>query len=164
LLDTTNLFAYLDSVHALVQHAQERHFRKWQLLGVSGAAPEVLAVASTYAAELDTLKHWIRLRLDWLDTNMPGLCSHVGMNESLHSTELKVFPNPSEGIFRFQGSVWMTHSSTLLVTDITGREISRTRIPSGRIEGTVELNMPGAYLYSIIGEGRLLHQGKLIVQ
>ena len=97
ILDTTHLFAYIDSVRTLVNNAQSRHFRRFPILGMSGPAPELGAVANTYDAELDTLKAWISTRLDWLDLNMPGNCLPVfnGLAEVGPITGVKFFPNPS---------------------------------------------------------------------
>ena len=72
-LDTVTMFAYIDSIADRVQYAQARHFQKWPILGISGPAPEVGAIANTYSAELDTLKAWITRRLAWLDINLPHL-------------------------------------------------------------------------------------------
>ncbi|MBK6754149.1 MAG: CotH kinase family protein [Flavobacteriales bacterium] len=94
-LDADNIFAYIDSIGARVQTAQVRHFQKWPILGVSGPAPEVLAVATTYAAELDTLKSWIALRLAWLDDNIPGVCSPTSFEAGPERVRSAVYPNPS---------------------------------------------------------------------
>ncbi|HRH39102.1 MAG TPA: CotH kinase family protein, partial [Flavobacteriales bacterium] len=97
-LSTESIFAYIDSVGARVQNAQARHFQKWPLLGLSGPAPEVLACATTYNAELDTLKGWIAQRLAWLDANMPGLCSQESVSENAGATALTCYPNPTTGL------------------------------------------------------------------
>jgi len=104
MLDTASIFAYIDSVGSLVENAQARHFQKWPILGFSGPAPEVGAIATTYDAELDTLKNWISLRLQWLDENIPGLCIYTGIeNQQMTSTVLNVYPNPSNSFIYVEG-------------------------------------------------------------
>jgi hypothetical protein len=107
-LGTGYINNYIDSVRNLVQAAQARHFQKWPLLGVSGPAPEMGSIATTYNAELDTLKHWIQLRLNWLDTNIPGNCSSIpGSNKNGfdNNNSFSCFPNPSNGLIYFKGNL-----------------------------------------------------------
>jgi len=99
ILDTVFLFHYIDSVQLRVQDAQQRHFQKWPILGMSGPAPEVNAIATTYPAELDTLKHWIATRLHWLDDSIPGHCWPQTPNgiKSAETASIQIHPNPSTG-------------------------------------------------------------------
>jgi hypothetical protein len=94
ILDTTYIFAYMDSVRTLVQNAQARHFARWPILGISGPAPELGPIATTYNAELDTLKAWIKLRLQWLDANIPGLCVSLSVTENAIRTSFNCYPDP----------------------------------------------------------------------
>ena len=80
---------------ALVQNAQSRHFQKWPILGLSGPAPDLGEVPDTYLGELESLKNWIGIRLDWLDENIAGLCTSAGLIEYNTITELKIYPNPA---------------------------------------------------------------------
>ena len=95
ILDTAHIFAYMDSVQSLVQNAQVRHFQKWPVLGMSGPAPELGPFAATYNSEIDTLKSWIKLRLNWLDANIPGVCKSTSTTEKLSLNSFKCYPNPS---------------------------------------------------------------------
>ncbi len=104
ILDTTYIFAYIDSVGNMVRNAQVRHFQKWHLLGSSGPAPEVLPCATTYPAELDTLKSWIALRLQWLDANIPGLCQIIDDVPQISSSQsIIISPNPASGSILISG-------------------------------------------------------------
>lgn len=103
-LDTTHIFAYIDSMRQVVQNAQVRHFQRWPLLGNSGPAPEIGAIATSYNAELDTLKSWIAVRLSWLDANMPGLCRPNGLDStpSGSADSFTCFPNPADNYVQVQ--------------------------------------------------------------
>ena len=93
ILDTTNLFNFIDSVSNLVDIAQERHFVRWPILGVNVGTPEIGLQPLSYSEEIVKFKTWIVDRLDWLDNNMPGNCPNVGTREK-HEAYLTAYPNP----------------------------------------------------------------------
>ncbi|MBL0339854.1 MAG: CotH kinase family protein [Bacteroidetes bacterium] len=126
ILDTTNLFAYIDSVRVQVQNAQLRHFKKWPLLGKSGAAPDFGTVATTYNAELDSLKSWIGTRIKWLDTNIPGLCITTGITESGLPHELHCYPNPANDFFNIDYYVPTNTKVTALLYNSLGTVVLST--------------------------------------
>ena len=163
-LDTTYLFGYIDSVGVLVQNAQARHFQKWPILGISGPAPEVNPVATTYAAELDTLKSWITRRLVWLDANIPGQCLTQGVITSQKDgIGLLAFPNPSTGTVHFQGNIGGDGGRELVIHDVTWREIERVVLAPGRVDMERTMQESGTYFFTVQGEGRVLQTGKLVV-
>jgi hypothetical protein len=94
-LDTTTMFAYMDSLAAVVHNAQARHFQRWPLLGHNGPDWELEPIPDTYEAELVTLKNWISERLEWLDANIPGVCIPTGISEANSSDMINCFPNPA---------------------------------------------------------------------
>ena len=103
ILDTVNIFNYIDSIHNLVNEAQVRHYIKWPILGiVSTGAPEVDPQPATYAAAVLQIKKWISTRLAWLDNNMPGRVLPVDTTQTIISPSgtvlqdiFRVFPNPA---------------------------------------------------------------------
>src|SRR5690554_3838082 len=84
----------IDSLAAVVQQAQERHFTKWQILGENVGAPEVGNQPLTYAGEVQKLKNWVETRLSWLDNNMTGSCTTTGISGSVNEPACRIFPNP----------------------------------------------------------------------
>ncbi len=162
-LDTATIFAYIDSIGDRVVNAQARHFQKWPILGVSGPAPEVLAVASTYAAELDTLKSWIAHRLDWLDDHIPGVCINAAVQENVRSNTLTCFPNPSNGRFHFHGRIDGDGPLLLTIHDLAWRELDRVPLPSGQVDLDFALVGSGTYFYTVESHGRVVQRGELIV-
>ncbi|MBK8498936.1 MAG: CotH kinase family protein [Flavobacteriales bacterium] len=129
-LSEGGIFAYIDSVGARVQNAQARHFQKWPILGVSGPAPEVLSCATTYAAELDTLKHWIALRLQWLDANIPGSCINTRIAGQPTTRGLAVSPVPAHDILRIIGDGTVT---SYRIMSLTGAVLQEGRPQHGSI-------------------------------
>lgn len=166
ILDTAYIFSYIDSVENLVQNAQARHFQKWPILGISGPAPEIGNVATTYSGELDTLKAWIKLRLQWLDENIPGLCPNVSIGEDPWHVEntLNFYPNPGNGNFHFEGNIESDTPLQMFVYDLTGRMIDRVSLQPGSLRFDYRLNRKGVFLFTITSNNGLLWSGKMIVQ
>ena len=104
ILDLQRMFSYIDSVRAFVDDAQKRHFALWPI-DRDYRAPEVDAPSRTYDQEIAKLENWIRLRIDWLDVNIPLLREEIVTDTPAVHDEKKpelyhIFPNPaSEHIF-----------------------------------------------------------------
>jgi hypothetical protein len=165
ILDTTYLFAYMDSIENIVQKAQARHFQKWPILGVSGPAPEVNNIATTYAAEMDTLKNWIKVRLNWLDTHIPGHCIQVntGITQTKVTEALQYYPNPSTGNFHFEGTLSNGKATQMTIYDITNKVIDKIPIKTGKVKFEYRLKQKGVYFFNISNEEGIIQFGKLLV-
>ncbi len=165
ILDTTYLFAYMDSIEKIVQKAQARHFQKWPILGVSGPAPEVNNIATTYSAEMDTLKNWIKVRLNWLDTHIPGHCIQVntGITQTKVTEALHYFPNPSTGNFHFEGTLPNGKATQMTIYDITNKVIEKIPINTGKVKFEYRLKQKGVYFFNISNEEGIIQFGKLLV-
>lgn len=165
ILDTAYIFAYVDSIKTLVQNAQTRHFRKWPLLGMSGPAPEIAAIATTYNAELDTLKHWINLRLQWLDANIPGQCIPVisGVAHTNTSSTLNYFPNPGNGTIHFEGLLNSETSLQMTVYDVTNKIVDRVVLPQSSLHFDYNLNRKGIFYFTISNKKEIVQRGKFVI-
>jgi hypothetical protein len=142
-----------------------RHFQKWPILGISGPAPEVGAIATTYNAELDTLKHWINLRLAWLDANIPGLCLGVinQVNENSTPEPLKYFPNPGSGKIHFEGFLEGSAPFEMKIFDAEGQLLENIFLNSGHVDLDYQLNGKGFYYFTISNSTGILQRGKIVV-
>lgn len=163
ILDTTYIFSYLDSVRNLVQNAQARHFQRWLTLGASGPAEEVNAIATTYNAEIDTLKAWINLRLHWLDANIPGICSPVAIEQFNPVQPLQFYPNPTTGNIHFEGFINEKSLSTLKLYDVYGKLIEQINLDAGNIHFNFQLYTKGVFYFEITNHERLVQHGKIVV-
>ena len=119
ILDTSNLFHFIDSLENILNDAQERHFTRWPILGVNVGTPEIGIQPTTYSGEIIKFKNWISERLIWLDNNMPGNCPNVGLNE-LKKTYVVTYPNPSLEILNFYSE---SEIAEIIIYDKIGREI-----------------------------------------
>jgi hypothetical protein len=163
IFDTNYIFHYIDSMGAIVKNAQVRHFKKWPILGISGPAPEVLAIANTYAAELDTLKSWIKVRLNWLDANMPGLCETTGINEQTPSSDLLTYyPNPTSGVMHFESGRDNSTATEMIMYDGSGRIIEKKILPPGFLSFDYELKEKGIYFFTLKNASGQVQVGKLV--
>jgi hypothetical protein len=164
MLDTSYIYNYIDSIKTLVQSAQARHFQKWPLLGVSGQAPEVGPFATTYYAELDTLKNWIKIRLQWLDENMPGHCYPVDISNvnNVSKSAIKYYPNPSTGTIHFEGFIFNNDNAKLKIYDVTGNLVVEKTLTIGKQNFECFIENSGAY-YFIINANENRQSGKIII-
>lgn len=165
ILDTTYIFAYMDSIENIVQNAQVRHFQRWPILGVSGPAPEVGAIATTYSAEMDTLKNWIKVRLQWLDANIPGNCVAIPSELSTlnSSSILSYSPNPSSGNIHFKGELKSKGSCKMSIYNMSSQLIDEIILQQGHQDFTYKLNEKGLFYFIISSDNETLQFGKLSV-
>ena len=164
-LDTVNLFHFIDSVGQFVDAAQQRHFKKWPLLGHSGMSPESNAIATTYAAELDTFKHWIAVRLQWLDANIPGVCTAVpnGITELATGFAMAVYPNPTYN-GRCVLSGWPESDSDMSLTVYDARMscVGRYTIPAGKPMFELKLPQQGVLFFRVQKSDGEMWSGKVM--
>ncbi len=126
ILNTANIFAYIDSMEIVVQNAQKRHFQKWPILGMSGPAPDFGPLATTYPAELDSLKNWISIRLQWLDAHIPGLCLITGVTETNLPATLNCYPNPANDYFNVDYYLPSPMKMSICLYNYLGSEVLST--------------------------------------
>jgi hypothetical protein len=105
ILSEDYIFNYIDSIHSLLNEAQERHYEKWPILGINVGAPEVDYQPDTYQGEVDKFKAWISLRLSWLDNNMPGEFVHIKTNDLAQNITCRLFPNPASEIMYIEADI-----------------------------------------------------------
>ena len=104
ILDTTNIFSFIDSLSYMVREPQNRHYTRWPILGINVGTPEVGNQPTSYSGEIIKFKSWINERLIWLDANMPGNCPNVSVSEN-KKTYVVTYPNPSSDIVNIYSEV-----------------------------------------------------------
>ena len=93
----------IDSVTSLVSEAQIRHFEKFKVLGSNNGAPEIDAIPTTFAGEVQKLKNWIATRIDWLDANMLGEMPS-GLSREPKAV-IRIFPTAVQSIMYVESDV-----------------------------------------------------------
>ncbi len=125
-IDTTHIFAFIDSIASLVDEAKERHFTKYKILGVY-TWPNAY-YPPTYAEEIDTLKSWIAARIAWMDEELVTQCAtSVSSMPSNNKNDLSVFPDPVRSNENVTITISNPESQFILVTliDMEGRTVKK---------------------------------------
>ncbi len=83
----------IDSLIVYLNEARTRNFERWPILGTY-VWPNAY-VGQTYTDEILYLKGWIRDRLNWIDTNLPGVVVSVENEDIPKEFSLNQnYPNP----------------------------------------------------------------------
>lgn len=99
----------------------------------------------------------------FLNTARAGLFNSSGCNttvavDELQSGQWTVYPNPSSGVVRIEGS---ERIQSLKVTDLTGRTVWESQ-GAGVSEVNLTGNSPGIYFFHILGEDKIAVQRVVI--
>jgi spore coat protein CotH len=163
ILSTEYLNNYIDSVHALVEEAQVRHYERWPILGINVGTPEVDEQPDTYDGEISKFKNWIETRLAWLDNNLPGeyLVSLPEVRIS-NSSIYRQFPNPAKDKLNIESNkiirkIEFYNSTGILVYSSYYDGIYSTSIDVGRLK-------PGLYVTKVTFKNNETYVSKFIVQ
>lgn len=161
-LSDESIYGMVDSLAAVVQNAQERHFRRWQILGKNVGAPEIGNQPLTYHGEVEKLKEWIATRLNWLDRNMPGTCSQTDVFVPENESEFHIFPNPVSGVLNIRNK---TEIDNIELFNLTGKRIlSLNTINSTTVEIDVTTVSPGVYIIKLSDRDGRTSVEKILVQ
>lgn len=125
ILSEDYLFNKIDSVALLLDEAQQRHYQRWNILGINVGTPETDQQPQTFTGEIQKFKNWISTRLRWLDENMVGSITSYG-SVSLDRTICRVFPNPVSEVLYIESDKEIKNISILnlagiLVAEFTDR-------------------------------------------
>ncbi len=120
ILSTAYLNHYIDSVRAYVNEAQQRHYVKWPIIGVDVGAPEIDPYAESFEDEIEKFRHWIVLRIGWLDDNMPPSEATEVYDSGSEEIRLRLFPNPVRDVLYIESiekivKIEILNSSGILV-------------------------------------------------
>jgi hypothetical protein len=148
------LFSFIDNAAALLAEAQVRNFRQFPIMGAYVFPNPQSQVGATYQTELYDLKNWIAGRGGWLDGNIPGYCSNVGIAEiNKRDQDLHAYPNPFNDKITVQlaqrtGNVkaWIINAAGEKVLEINDNSNSdKLHIPAaGLTEGVYILGISSA--------------------
>jgi subtilisin-like proprotein convertase family protein len=153
-LDTTKLFGYIDSTVTFLNAAQVRNFQTWPILGAA-VWPNPTPVPITYAGEILELKTFLKKRIAWLDTHIPGTCyPFLSVPETASANTVSVYPNP----FTSELSLKMVSSRKQLV-------VIQLFSAEGKLVYSAEKNLSiGQSSFSIRAADNILSPGIYILQ
>ena len=119
-----NIFNKLDSIAEYLGASKDRHFRQWPILGTY-VWPNPSPLANTYTEELDNMKQWIVERLNWMDNNLPGICSPVSDEMVFGGNEFSIFPNPVAETLHINFAPLRPNNVNITVYDGLGQVVLR---------------------------------------
>jgi hypothetical protein len=148
---TPPLFARIDSIAALLDEAQQRNFRRWDILG-RWVAPNTY-VGRSYADEVAFLKAWLGARLAWIDAHIDSLSATpervaLPAHHEIHS----VSPNPANATVQVHFVTAAFADADISVLDLLGRTVSGRSLhllPSGEHIEAIDLGSVPAGTYML---------------
>lgn len=149
-MDSTYILNYIDSIAFYLDDAQQRHYSKWPTLGAATGAPEVDPPAESFDEEIERLKDWITLRINWLDSNMPGECILVDDIHEERNLSFSIYPNPANNVLRIESYNYSIVS--LYLIDLQGRIIKKMDINEPSLELDLSNFSNGMYLIRLMDE------------
>jgi hypothetical protein len=148
-------------VAAALDEAQERHFQKWQCLGYDSGAPEAPPYPSTYIGEVNKLKRFLRLRIAWMDANLPVKACNVPAVEPVGPFGVELRPNLGRANFVVVADGIANSSGKLPATlfDARGTALHQFFIANGETPLGVEGLASGNYFLVVEAEkGKVLRR------
>jgi hypothetical protein len=133
---------YIDSVQTLVNIAQQRHYQRWPILGQYVGSPEADPPAPTFAGEIAKFRNWIKVRLAWLDANMPD--SETTSIRKKEEITFRLFPNPVRDILYIESGEKIMK---IEVFNSSGYQVQYVD-PKGQFSVPVDISklLPGLYV------------------
>jgi hypothetical protein len=166
ILNTDTLLNWVDANVQYLWEAQTRHYVRWPILGLNVGAPVVGDIPETFQGEIDGFKNWITLRLNWLDANMPGICTHTKLPDFAKTASLPfIFPNPADDL-AFLEYPSGNSDLQLIITDMTGRVIPAKLNYEDQIYSIDTHSLPaGMYICRVLNNMKHAeHKLKLIIE
>jgi len=163
-LHTDTILHFIDSMVLELTDARIRNFERWNVIG-SYVWPNAY-IGQTYQQEVNYLKNWIALRLNWIDNNMIGNaanCIAAPTEEAQFSQNFKAYPNPFKEYLSFE----MTENEPLTIHlfDMLGRNIETVHLNASASfyqMNTAQL-AAGVYFYAVYNDnGGLVSNGKVV--
>ena len=159
ILSEGSLYHYIDSIHALVNEAQVRHYQRWPILGINVGTPEVDAQPTTFDGEITKFKKWISTRLSWLDANMLGKdIQATGVQGTVVIPKdfvlFQNYPNPFNPTTVIHYYLPVASHAVVKVYDVLGREVA-TLVNEQKLAGSYQVTFDahlltsGVYFYSL---------------
>ena len=143
ILSNVYLTNYIDSLAAVLEVPAARNYSKWPILGTY-VWPNNF-IGQTYQEEIDFMKSWTIGRLAWMDNNMFGSCTNVGL-ENIASNAIVFYPNPTNSSLKIAG---LNGTDVLIIKDVFGKIITKETINS---QSTIDLSelQNGLYLIELL--------------
>jgi hypothetical protein len=164
IMNKDSLFTWIDATSSFLWDAQERHYTRWPILGLNVGTPVLPPIPATFQGEINAFKHWIELRLAWLDANITGFCDPTIIPEYT-GLEPFIYPNPAnDKVF-----VETNSSATTWYAQLYGLDGTQIAVQSIYAKSIISIDLqnikPGMYLLRLgISNSNAVIYKKLIVK
>ncbi|HEY6159596.1 MAG TPA: CotH kinase family protein [Bacteroidia bacterium] len=169
-LTDANLYAFVDSLGAVLNESQQRNFTQWPILGANIHPNPQIQQGASYQSELTDLKTWISARAGWLDWAIQGHCPVLTntTNDNSMVDNIRVFPNPMSTSTTIALTLKQNADVSLRIVDVVGNEVAlllNEHAPSGESQVLFDREQlpAGIYFYQL-QVNRSLKTGKIVVQ
>lgn len=179
-LDLDSINFKIDSLSDYLGDARLRNFAIWQDVFTEYIWPHEPAAGNSYESEISYMKNWIADRVDWIDNNISTVRErkiYVGIDNPKLDQEYMpfvVFPNPFTDVANFNIELEQEHHLQVKVYSITGQMLA-TIVDEDLSKGhynfewngstlSGETIESGAYIYTILVDGKIVYNGKLLKQ
>lgn len=169
-LSWPNIEHMIDSFEHIVHYDFNKNFKRWPILG-HYTWPNAY-YPPTYSQEIDTLKNWIKNRLQWMDSQLldttcaPFPQPDFVANQKQNINAITIFPNPNhDGKLNIQSESIANESTNIKIYNIIGALIMEQNINTSRpkIEINLSNNNLAKGLYLIHIQNRNLNTTKKIL-
>lgn len=149
----------IDSLVAVVREATPRNYARWPILGTYVWPNQF--VGNTYEEEIAFLKSWLRERLEWMDTNLPGNCELVTAVEE-ENLEPEIYPNPTEGNITIRSKENFPAGTVLEIYSTQGIRVYREVLQSVK-EWNGLLDVPDGLYFIRLTNGKSLRTYSVLI-
>jgi len=155
-----SIMTHIDNLATYLDQAQQRNFQRWQIHG-QYIWPNNF-VGNTFQEDIDYMKQWIQDRITWMDANMFGTCTDLGVLES-ELDLVQVFPNPAKEDFNFSFKEYVSDGAMELM-NLSGQVIYQSSGINGKgYKVHIDDLASGMYYYTFNLDGKVF-KGKLMIQ
>jgi hypothetical protein len=135
------------------------NYQKWPILG-RYIWPNFY-IGNTYTEEINYLKQWTIQRLEWMDDNLPGVCTIIATDDP-RVEHLNVYPNPASDVVTISNGAFHL-AGVVQITDINGREVFYKRINGDKPELHISMLPAGSYLLRYAGDDGAVAYERLVI-
>ena len=164
---TDSILAFIDSTADVLYEAQVRNFLKFNILN-QYVWPNAY-VGGSYTKEIEYLKNWIVVRLNWLDQAIDNTVTGLPENNS-NAKSIKIAPNP----FAEELSILLSGNFSnpeIIILNILGEKMIEIhpdplshseRIFWNAVDRSGNKLFPGVYILVLREDGRIITSKKII--
>lgn len=162
---TDNIMGFIDSVVLDLEDAKNRNFQYWDDVIGNYIWPNDY-VGQSYEDEVNFMKNFLQVRLDWMDENMFGqgaVCSVSTSTEDVSDEwDITLFPNPMQDYLQVKNNSELDGVLIRIYT-LDGKLMHKQALPNTDIAEIKIQEWPsGSYLYNISKDISIVQAGVLV--